>query len=212
MDIQFKRVTTQQDQETLAQLAHDIWNEYWPPLIGQDQVDYMVDQFQSLETIKRDMAQNGYEYWFITTTDPDDDINESEDIAEFDGLLGFGLLSDETPLGEQDVPLGFDGSEPRIIGYTGGHPEPETNRYFISKIYLLADERGHGVAKRVLTFYENHARELGLGATYLTVNKHNDMAVRSYEKNGFKTIESVETDIGEGYIMDDFIMERPVSQ
>ena len=28
----------------------------------------------------------------------------------------------------------------RIVGYTGGHVEPETNRFFISKIYLLASE------------------------------------------------------------------------
>ena len=51
-------------------------------------------------------------------------------------------------------------------------------------------------------------RDRGLEAMYLTVNKHNDLALRAYQAKGFTTIEAVETDIGEGYIMDDFIMEK----
>ena len=42
---------------------------------------------------------------------------------------------------------------------------------------------------------------------YLTVNKYNDLGIRAYEGTGFVTIDAVETDIGEGYIMDDYIME-----
>ena len=49
-----------------------------------------------------------------------------------------------------------------------------------------------------------------LDAMYLTVNKHNDIAIRAYEAKGFETIEAAETDIGEGFIMDDYIMEKCV--
>ena len=93
------------------------------------------------------------------------------------------------------------------MGFTGGHNEPETNRFFISKIYLFPEARGHGYARRAIEFYEDLCFARGFEAMYLTVNKYNDLGIRAYEGTGFETIDSVETDIGEGYIMDDYIME-----
>lgn len=171
MNATFEKVETAEQQEQLAELAYEIWNEYWPALIGQAQTNYMVEQFQSLPAIKRDMAENAYEYWFVHAAD--------------------------------------DG---RIVGFTGGHEEPETNRFFISKIYLLAAERGKHFASSVIEFYENLCRERGFSAMYLTVNKGNELGVRTYTGKGFETIEAVETDIGEGFIMDDFIMQKTISE
>jgi len=42
----------------------------------------------------------------------------------------------------------------------------------------------------------------------LTVNKNNNIALRAYEKLGFVNHGPLETDIGEGYIMDDFLMRK----
>lgn len=167
MNAIFEKVETAQQQEQLAELAYKIWNEYWPALIGQDQTNYMVEQFQSLPAIKRDMAQNAYEYWFVHAADDN-----------------------------------------RIVGFTGGHNEPETNRFFISKIYLLSSERGKHFASSVIEFYENLCRARGFGAMYLTVNKGNQLGVRAYTGKGFETIDAVETDIGHGFIMDDYIMQK----
>lgn len=96
----------------------------------------------------------------------------------------------------------------RCVGYTGGHVEPETNRFFISKIYLLSEERGKHFASAIIRFYEGVCRARGLAAMYLTVNKGNELGVRAYEGNGFATIDAVETPIGAGFVMDDFIMEK----
>lgn len=98
----------------------------------------------------------------------------------------------------------------RIVGYTGGHVEAQTNRFFISKIYLLAEERGRGFAKETVRFYEGLCRERNLEAMYLTVNKGNDLGIRAYLGTGFRTIDAVETDIGNGFIMDDYIMEKRI--
>ena len=54
-------VRTEADQEELAGLAAQIWGEYWPALIGEAQTRYMVEQFQSLDAIRRDMAERAYE-------------------------------------------------------------------------------------------------------------------------------------------------------
>lgn len=62
MGVRFVAVETDEDQEKLAKLADEIWHEYWPTIIGDAQTDYMVEKFQSLEAIKRDMAEHAYEY------------------------------------------------------------------------------------------------------------------------------------------------------
>lgn len=98
----------------------------------------------------------------------------------------------------------------RIMGYTGGRVEEETHRFFISKIYLYKHERGRGYARETVEFYDALCRERGLCAMYLTVNKGNELGVRAYLGTGFQIVDSVETPIGEGFIMDDYIMERPV--
>ena len=65
MGISFEPVTTADGRVRLAALADEIRHEYWPALIGTAQTDYMVEQFQSLEAIERDMAEAAYEYWLL---------------------------------------------------------------------------------------------------------------------------------------------------
>lgn len=168
MSATMRPVRTEADREELAELAAQIWDEYWPALIGEAQTRYMVEQFQSLGAIRRDMAEHAYEYWFV--------------------------MDDEG----------------RTCGYTGGHVESETNRFFISKIYLKASERGRHLASDVIAFYVRLCRERGLRAMYLTVNKHNELGIRCYRGKGFDVIDAVETSIGEGFVMDDYIMEKRV--
>ena len=66
MSVSFRQVERDEEVEALAHMAHHIWNEYWPALIGQEQTDYMVEKFQSLNAFRADIADNGYEYFFIT--------------------------------------------------------------------------------------------------------------------------------------------------
>jgi ribosomal protein S18 acetylase RimI-like enzyme len=40
------------------------------------------------------------------------------------------------------------------------------------------------------------------------VNKRNERAINSYRKYGFAVRETVVDDIGGGFVMDDFIMEK----
>ena len=198
MTVSFQPVESAQDVEQLAKLADEIWHEYWPALIGKAQTDYMVEQFQSLSAIKRDMAEHAYEYWFIVAQE-----DGEKNSAGADGCAGESANASE----------GGTGAEPartRIVGYTGGHVEPETNRFFVSKIYLRAEERGKGFASQTIRFYEDLCRTRNLHAAYLTVNKHNDLGIRAYRAKGFETIDAVETDIGNGFIMDDYIMELQV--
>ena len=50
------QVNSQADIVSVAQLAHEIWNSHYPPIIGQQQVDYMLENFQSMAAIEKQIA------------------------------------------------------------------------------------------------------------------------------------------------------------
>ena len=54
--------------------------------------------------------------------------------------------------------------------------------------------------------------EQGLVALYLTVNRENAGSIAAYLAMGFRKVREQVTDIGEGYVMDDFIMEKAVER
>ncbi|HUO58751.1 MAG TPA: GNAT family N-acetyltransferase [bacterium] len=76
---------------------------------------------------------------------------------------------------------------------------------FLSKLYLLKSHRGQGLARKALGFIEDLARSKGLKRITLTVHKQNP-SVKIYQALGFRILESVITDIGGGYVMDDYRM------
>lgn len=92
-----------------------------------------------------------------------------------------------------------------MVGYMG--VKPEDDRLFLSKLYMDAPARGKRYASRLFDEAIKLCTELNLKTIYLTCNKHNDHSLAVYRKKGFKVIDEVETDIGQGFIMDDYIME-----
>ncbi|MFW2389323.1 MAG: GNAT family N-acetyltransferase [Polyangiales bacterium] len=60
-----QRVRTADEIAAVATLAHEIWNQHFPPLIGQLKTDYMVDKFQSAPAIARQIRDDGYEYYLV---------------------------------------------------------------------------------------------------------------------------------------------------
>lgn len=92
------------------------------------------------------------------------------------------------------------------IGYMGVHPEDD--ELFLSKIYIRSSERGKGYGRKAIQFLEKLAGEKGLKKITLTVNKNNTDTIQAYEKFGFENTGSVVQDIGDGFIMDDYRMEK----
>ncbi|GHV46650.1 N-acetyltransferase [Clostridia bacterium] len=52
----------------LAELADGIWHEFFPPIIGEAQTDYMVEHFQSYDAIVRQTSGENYFYYFIKSS------------------------------------------------------------------------------------------------------------------------------------------------
>ena len=148
----------------LAGLASLIWNEFFPDIIGQAQVDYMISKFQSTGAIGEQLVE-GYSYFFMTE-------NQER------------------------------------IGYLGIVPRTDKQALQISKFYLLKNWRGKGIARPIMDEIASLATQQKFNRLYLTVNKDNHSAIQTYQRLGFKKTAELVMDIGEGFVMDDYEMEK----
>lgn len=64
MNMAIKPVKSPSEIETIAGLARHIWREHYAPLIGMRQVEYMLDNFQSVPAITEQLA-SGYDYYLL---------------------------------------------------------------------------------------------------------------------------------------------------
>lgn len=94
------------------------------------------------------------------------------------------------------------------VGYLAIKPEEEA--LFLSKIYVLKEYRGRGIAKAAIQFAENQAKKYHIKTIRLTVNVNNQIAIKAYEKLGFFNAGPIVADIGNGFIMDDYLMKKQV--
>ena len=86
----------------------------------------------------------------------------------------------------------------------------EDRRCFLSKIYLVKEMRRRGYAGRALQRIEAMCVEKNIDTIWLTVNIHNEDSISAYENLGFVVTEKKCADIGGGFVMDDFIMEKKI--
>ena len=81
----------------------------------------------------------------------------------------------------------------------------------LDKLYVhpRLQRRGHG--GMMIARAGEIARSRGCSRLVLAVNKNNRSAIAAYLKHGFRIVNSVTKDIGGGFVMDDYIMEKPVT-
>ena len=90
----------------------------------------------------------------------------------------------------------------RQIGFLAFYPREDA--MYLSKFYLYKKERRKGYSRQMLDFVIHTAKEEGLSAVELNVNRNND-AVYAYEKLGLQIIRTEKNDIGNGFFMDDYV-------
>ena len=96
------------------------------------------------------------------------------------------------------------------VGYIGFERQPQSRVLFLSKLYLLPDYHGLGLGQIALDWVVSQVRTSGCEVLRLRVNKNNAPAIRAYRRAGFQFVEDLCSDIGNGFVMDDYLMERAV--
>ena len=165
MSIRFVQVKDKNQVSRLVLLAKEIWEEYYPAIISQLQIAYMIDTVQSPAAIENQMKE-GMQYYLV--------VNDGEEI----GYLAYTV--------------------------------EQGNKVFLSKIYIKREFRSKGNGRKVFEFITQQARNNRCKKIWLTVNKHNKAAIDIYLKTGFTITESVKKEIGNGFYMDDYVMEYSV--
>lgn len=56
-------VKSTKEVEIIAELAKEIWREYYPSIIGANMVEYMIKNYQSAEAIKQEIFEEGFRYY-----------------------------------------------------------------------------------------------------------------------------------------------------
>ncbi|NME68248.1 GNAT family N-acetyltransferase [Flammeovirga aprica] len=162
--LSIKKVQSEKEIQLVEKLAIEIWNEHYVAIIGQEQVDYMLEKFQSVSAMNQQMNDGLQYYLFYYNEEPA-------------GYLGFKL---------------------------------EEQHLFLSKIYVLSKFRGNKIGKSGMDFVAIEAQSQKKEGIRLTVNKYNTNSIEAYKKMGFEVIDEVVADIGQGYVMDDYILLKKV--
>lgn len=95
-----------------------------------------------------------------------------------------------------------------VIGFIGIEHNYQNKTFTkIHKIYLLPETQGKGIGKLAIETIGEFAKENKSTSLLLNVNRFNK-ALHFYEKIGFKIIDEVNIEIGNGYLMEDYVMEK----
>lgn len=157
------KLATQDDLKTVSLLAREIWNEHYIPIIGKEQVDYMLAKMYNLESLNAQMLTQHHRFYLIE--------NERESI-------GFVSISSEN-----------------------------NEDFFLHKFYIKQSLSNKGIGSEVL---EKIIKLASPKTLTLTVNRQNFKSINFYFKNGFKIDHVADFDIGNGFVMNDFVMKKHI--
>lgn len=96
-----------------------------------------------------------------------------------------------------ETPVGFASFSPKT--------SHDTVRYRLHKLYVEPEYHGKGLGKRLLHHLAHKILQQGGSEIELNVNKRNP-AIQFYKHCNFQVENEVVLDIGNGYVMDDYIM------
>ena len=101
-----------------------------------------------------------------------------------------------------------------IFVYENGNPvgfasysEEEAKRWKLNKIYVLQNQQGKGTGKYMINYIIDEIKKQHANSLFLQVNRYNN-AKTFYDKLGFTEIDFINLDIGNGYFMNDYVMEK----
>lgn len=151
---------------SVSAVAEEIWHDHFDPIIGEKQVDYMLEKFLSPDALV-EQINSGYEYFLFSY---------EYTFAGFAGIC------------EKDGSL------------------------FLSKLYVHSDFRGKGIASHMFHKFIEICKMRNLDKIWLTCNRHNANTLAIYEHLGFRKVREEVTDIGNGYVMDDYILEYKITE
>ena len=128
--------------------------------------------------------------------------------AQLDYMFAWMYASDTiTAEISRDVQWELIEIDGEAIGYFALEIDTQ-HRAKLHKLYLMPDRQGFGLGQIALARAQDLARDRGCTVLGLGVKKTNARAIRSYERAGFRRAGDLVSEIGGGFVMDDYLLER----
>lgn len=97
-----------------------------------------------------------------------------------------------------------------LCGFASYECGTEAHAMKLDKLYVHQIARGKGYGAALIDHVAKAARRQGMDKLTLQVNKYNRGSVTAYLRTGFVVAKTVKVDIGNGFFMDDYVMEKAV--
>lgn len=134
-------------------------------------------------------------------------IPESQITYMIGWMYNAETIREQTAKGTPFFLVNADGSDCGLVSFDTV-PSPADGSCELHKIYTLPECWGRGIGHWILEEVCRRVREAGASSVWLRVNKNNLRAQKAYRAAGFENVESVCTDIGSGFVMDDYVYRR----
>lgn len=130
MSIEIAKVKTDEELREVADLAAEIWHECFPGIISMEQIEYMIEKFQSYQAMKEQISCQGYSYL---------DVREDGKLC---GYIGVKPEDDER-LFLSKLYLRADKRGKGIASAMLNRVFNEARRYGKSKVYLTVNRHNY---------------------------------------------------------------------
>jgi ribosomal protein S18 acetylase RimI-like enzyme len=95
----------------------------------------------------------------------------------------------------------------QMVGFAHSFADAAAATWKLDKLYVHPEHQRRGIGQALLLQAIKHATNAGATRLVLRVNKHNAAALAAYAKYGFKIYGQHVLDIGNGFVMDDYLLE-----
>lgn len=95
----------------------------------------------------------------------------------------------------------------QLVGFAHSFPADEPAAWKLDKLYVHPACQRKGVGRALLNQVKAHAASAGASRLVLRVNKRNEVALAAYAKYGFRVYGDHVLDIGNEFVMDDYLLE-----
>ena len=147
--------------DAVCRLARRIWQDTYPGIISQQQIDAMLADRYSPQAILAQL-DDPHHTWLIART------------------------------------------EGEITGFAHAYLEDGTCK--LDKLYIDPRRQRRGIGHELFNAILGFARQHQVRRIWLQVNRHNSRAISAYRKYGFEIVEARVFEIGDGFVMDDYLM------
>ena len=166
------------DLATIERIARATWPATFSDILSAEQIEYMLRRMYRREALEEQLAQGHVFHLLLERTDRFSDTYVGEVSKQY-----------------------------RAVGYVSHQVDYLPGTTKIHKLYVLPETQGSGYGRAMLQQVERLARRAGQQRLRLDVNYQNK-AVGFYERLGFEKLDRFDTDIGNGYLMEDWRMEK----